>query len=190
MKTTKNPIFLARTAIAAGKKALPDYSHPKSPHKFTQPQLFAMLILREFFKLDYRGLVTWLAEWSELREALELTRVPHYSTLKYAADRLLKKKRADALFDAIIALARKAGLLKNARTTVAVDSTGFESRHVSAHYARASWRHSGHYKRRFPKLSAALQRESPIGGGCPCAPATYPSVWPPRSWPSPRPSAA
>lgn len=92
MKTQKNPIALARTALAAGKKALPAYSHPKSPRKFTQPQLFAMLVLREFFRLDYRGLVTWLAEWSELREALELSRVPHYSTLSYAADRLLKKK--------------------------------------------------------------------------------------------------
>jgi len=29
-----------------------------------------------------------------------------------------------------------------------------ESRHVSVHYARASWRHKGHYKHRFPKLSA------------------------------------
>ena len=91
MKTTKSPIHLARTALAAGKKALPDYSHPKSPHKFTQPQLFAMLVLREFFKLDYRGLVTFVSEWAELRDALELKRVPHYSTLKYAADRLLKK---------------------------------------------------------------------------------------------------
>ena len=34
-KTTKNPIALARTALEAGKEALPPYSHPKSPHKFT-----------------------------------------------------------------------------------------------------------------------------------------------------------
>jgi len=90
-KTTKDPIALARAALSAGRRALPEYSHPKSPHKFTQAQLFAMLVLREFFRLDYRKLVTWLAEWGELRSTLELERVPHYSTLCYAADRLLKK---------------------------------------------------------------------------------------------------
>jgi len=41
-----------------------------------------------------------------------------------------------------------------------VDSTGLETRHVSVHYARASWRHKGHYKRRFPKLSALCEVRS------------------------------
>ncbi len=90
-RTTKDPIAFARAAFQAGKEALPDYSHPKSPHKFTQPQLFAMLVLKQFFKLDYRGVVAWLSKWSELREALELKRVPNYSTLCYAEGRLLKK---------------------------------------------------------------------------------------------------
>jgi hypothetical protein len=90
-RTTKNPIALARAALAAGREALPDYSHPSSPHKFTQPQLFAMLVLRQFFKLGFRGIVEWLAEWSELRNALELERVPCYRTLHEAQRRLLKK---------------------------------------------------------------------------------------------------
>ena len=89
--TTKDPIALARAAMEVGEAALAPYSHPKSPHKFTQPQLFAMLVLRQFFRLDYRALVAWLARWSELREAIGLTRLPHYSTLCYAEDRLLKK---------------------------------------------------------------------------------------------------
>ena len=91
MKTTKDPIALARAALKAGRRALPAYSHSKSPHKFTQAQLFAMLVLREFLGHDYRKFVTCLGQWSELREALDLKRVPHYSTLCYAADRLLKK---------------------------------------------------------------------------------------------------
>ena len=77
--------------MAAGRKALPLYSHPKSPHKYTQAQLFAMLVLREFLRMDYRKLIACLEQWSDLREALDLKRVPHYSTLCYAADRLLKK---------------------------------------------------------------------------------------------------
>ena len=98
-RTTKNPIALARAALEAGKEALADYSHPKSPHKFTQPQLFALLVLKQFFKLDYRGLIEYLNQWSELREILQLKRIPHYSTLCYAERRLLKK---GALIDSLM----------------------------------------------------------------------------------------
>ena len=98
-RTTKNPIALARAALEAGKDTLPDYSNLKSPHKFTQPQLFAILVLKQFFKIDYRGLVEWLGQWSELREVLQLERVPHYSTLCYAERRLLKK---GALIDSLM----------------------------------------------------------------------------------------
>ena len=90
-RTTKDPIAFARAALAAGKEALPAYSCPKSPHKFTQPQLFALLALRQFMKLDYRGLVQWLQNWAELRDAVELKQLPIYSTLCYAERRFLKK---------------------------------------------------------------------------------------------------
>jgi hypothetical protein len=50
-----------------------------------------MLALRQFFKLEYRGLVTRLREWEELRTVLSLTRVPHFTTLIHAEKRLLKK---------------------------------------------------------------------------------------------------
>jgi len=95
-RTTKDPIALARAALEAGQEALPAYSHLKSPHKFTQPQLFAMLVLKQFFKLDYRGIAQWLGRWSELRQTLELERVPNYSTLCYAEGRLLKKGALNA----------------------------------------------------------------------------------------------
>ena len=88
---TKDPIALARAALEVGEAALPPYSHRNSPHKFTQAQLFTLLVLREFFRLDYRSLVAWLERWSELRAELKLKRLPHYSTLCYAEDRLLKK---------------------------------------------------------------------------------------------------
>jgi len=88
---TKSPLAFAAVALAAGKKALPEYSHINSPRKFTQPQLFAILALKDFLQTDYRGIVSYLAEWSDLREKLELQRIPHYSTLCYAERRLLKK---------------------------------------------------------------------------------------------------
>ena len=88
---TKSPVALAKQALGVAQAALAAYSHPNSPKKFTQPQLFAILALRQFFKTDYRGVVQMLHDFSDLRKALDLKKVPHYSTLCYAERRLLKK---------------------------------------------------------------------------------------------------
>ena len=86
---TKSALQVAHDALAAGGAALPPFASRFSRHDYTQPQLFALLVLRQFLRTDYRGLVTLVAEWRELREALGLTKVPHYSTLAYAASRLM-----------------------------------------------------------------------------------------------------
>lgn len=86
---TKSALQVAREALKAGETALPAYGSPFSRHDYTRPQLFALLALRQFLRTDYRGIVTLAAEWRELREALRLSRVPHYSTLAHAAPRLL-----------------------------------------------------------------------------------------------------
>jgi hypothetical protein len=69
---------------------MPAYFGPFSPRKFTQPQLFAVLALRQFFKLDYRGTVAGLAEWQDLRNVLGISPEAQYSTLIHAEERLLK----------------------------------------------------------------------------------------------------
>ncbi len=88
---TNSPPALATTSFKMAQQSLPLYSHPKSPHTYTQHQLFACLALMQFFKTDLRGICQMLAEWSDLRQTLGLKRVPHYSTLCYARWRLLKK---------------------------------------------------------------------------------------------------
>jgi len=93
---TKSPVAFAREALRTAKKSFKTYSNPTSPHIFTQPQLGAMLALKGFLDTDYRGLVVLLSEWAELRAALGIKRLPHYSTLCYARERLLKKKTSCA----------------------------------------------------------------------------------------------
>ena len=88
-RMSKSAVRVAREALAAGRAALPEYGSRYSRRDYTQPQLFALLVLRQFLKADYRGVVALAAEWRELREALGLARVPHYSTLAHAAPRLL-----------------------------------------------------------------------------------------------------
>ena len=88
---TKSPVALAKQALRIAKGALPTYSSVYSRHDFTQYQLFAILILRQFLKTDYRGIIQLLKDFSDLRKTLKLKKIPHYSTLCYAEQRLLKK---------------------------------------------------------------------------------------------------
>ena len=154
MKTSKSTLKVARMALEVATKALAQYSHRKSPHKFTQPQLLACLIVKEIRKLDYRGIYVMLSEWSDLRNALKLKSIPHFTTLCAASKRLLKKKSSEALLQAILQRCKDAGLLNNRSKLAAIDSTGIETRYASQYYTRRCKRHSGHYKHRYPKLSA------------------------------------
>ena len=113
MLTSKSPNKVAQVAYASAKLAFPSYSHTKSPHKFTQPQLVACLALKEFFKKDYRGLTAILEDSSDLQKILELTEIPHYTTLQKAAHRLFKKDGFKKLLLAILDFARKGKILKN-----------------------------------------------------------------------------
>src|SRR5215211_6735318 len=88
---TKSPRAVAREALALARESLPAYTSARSRKDFTAHQLFAVLALKTFFKTDYRGIAQLLTDFVELREELGLTKVPHYSTLCYAAGRLLKK---------------------------------------------------------------------------------------------------
>jgi hypothetical protein len=87
---TKSPRALAQEALRVARGALPPYSSTRSRKDYTQHQLFAVLALKTFFKTDYRGVAQLLADFAELREELGLAKVPHYSTLCYAAGRIKK----------------------------------------------------------------------------------------------------
>jgi hypothetical protein len=65
--TSKSPLGVAREALAVGSATFADYSHRYSPKTFTQPQKFACLVLKIFFKTDYRGICKLLSEFSDLR---------------------------------------------------------------------------------------------------------------------------
>src|SRR5271166_6657598 len=91
---TKSPRAVAREALQLAREAIPAYSSKFSRKDFTQPQLFALLSLKTFFKTDYRGVVQMLVDFRELRDDLGLNKPPHYSTLCKAEQRLLKKGRS------------------------------------------------------------------------------------------------
>ncbi|MGI4802300.1 MAG: hypothetical protein ACRYG8_51355 [Janthinobacterium lividum] len=65
---TKSALCVARDALAAGEASLAPYGSRFSRRDYTQPQLFASLVLRQFLRTDYRGVVALASEWRELRE--------------------------------------------------------------------------------------------------------------------------
>ena len=93
---TKSPRAVVQEALRLAQDALPTYTSARSRKDFTAHQLFAVLALKTFFKTDYRGVAQLLRDFSDLRDDLGLDKVPHYSTLCYAAGRLLKKGRSSA----------------------------------------------------------------------------------------------
>jgi hypothetical protein len=166
METSKSTLIVAREALQAGQESLPDYRHPKSPHKFTQPQLFACLVVQEFRCLDYRGIWVLLQEWSELRHVLGLQKVPHFTTLWAASKRLLAKPQAEALLEGVLQRCRKAKMLGQRTPVAAIDSTGLETRHASRYYVKRCQHQKGHYKSRYPKLSAVGDTANHLILGC------------------------
>lgn len=132
-KLTKSPLRVVRQASVVACEALRPYAHKYSPQKFTQPQLFACLVLKTFLKTDYRGVAEHLADHSDVRAALALARVPHFTTLQKASQRLLRQPRARRLFRTTV---RR--FLKRRRRVkrAALDSTGVDCGHASRYYVR------------------------------------------------------
>jgi Transposase DDE domain/Transposase domain (DUF772) len=134
--TSKSPRRVFQVAYEAACQALPAYRHRFSPRKFTQPQLMACLVLKEFLRLDYRGFVEHLADHPDLGRLIGLKAIPHYTTFQKAAARLLKAAPARALFDAVLDRALRDRVRKRRAPLAAVDGTGMESRHVSRYYVK------------------------------------------------------
>ena len=164
--TCKSPRKVAQVALEVGTDALRPYSHRFSPRKFTQPQLFAVLVLKKFYKTDYRGIAAILADNSDLRRTLGIEKVPHFTTIQKAGKRLLRNSPAQALLDQTLRQARpRRGRSGRPRVKrAALDASGFESHHVSHYFVKrrakgGSSSQSTTYKR-FPKLGVLCDCDS------------------------------
>jgi hypothetical protein len=156
-KLTKSPLRVARQALAVASGTLRPYAHKFSPKKFTQPQLFACLVLKTFLRTDFRGAAEHLADHSDLRQALALEGVPHFTTLHKAGRRLLCQPRARRLFRTTVR--RFLGRRRRVRRA-ALDSTGVDCGHASRYYVRRRHGATGQWQAvtysRYAKLEASF----------------------------------
>jgi Transposase DDE domain len=123
-------------AHAVAQESLDAYSHQFSPQKFTQHQLFAILTLKEFMRMDYRKVVELMMEAAELRECIGLESVPHFTTVQKASARLLRGDGARALLESTVTMAQKKKMLNKRLKNTAMDSTGMEDRQTSHHFRK------------------------------------------------------
>ena len=154
---SKSPLQVARVALTVATKVLRPYSHKFSPKLYTQPQLFACLVMKTFYKTDYRGLTTQLQDFPDLRRTIGLRCVPHFTTVQKACRRLLRVPRARSLLRATIR--RHLGRRRRVHRA-AFDSTGLDCGYRSYYYVRRRSATDKRWKRltyrRYAKLELAV----------------------------------
>ncbi len=137
-------VRVARLALRLARRHLSDYAHPNSPRKFTQPQLFACLIVKAHLGCTYRRCEELLILMPAVREALGLHSVPRFTTLQAFADR----PDVLALVDSVMASIGRA-TLKARPQDAAIDGTGLETTSASAHFVSRA----GRKRTKFVKLT-------------------------------------
>ena len=151
-KTTKSTLAVARAAMKAA-RVLPLYSHEKSGHKYTLHQFFAILVLKEFEKTDYRGIVIKVAEWAELKKILGLEHsVPTHNAVWYAEQRIFKTAHVSRLLDETVRMGHPTG------QSASVDSTGLDSSHASRYYVKRRGQEMTY--KTYQKLSAVVDNDT------------------------------
>lgn len=60
MKRESRYVRVARIAYQMAQKTLPQYTHAKSPHRFTFPQLAACVLMMFYLDVSYRDMEEWL----------------------------------------------------------------------------------------------------------------------------------
>lgn len=159
--SSKSPKDVLIVAYRVAQRSIKAYSHRCSPKKFTQHQLFAILVFKAFMRTDYRGVVEFLRDSSDLREAIELVKVPRDTTVQKATRRLLKSKLVSQLLDE----ASQVKLGRRKRIPVAaIDSTGMECTSASGYSVRRRVKVGEPWKsivyRHYPKLAVVCDTTS------------------------------
>lgn len=125
-----------RAAHLLATQYLPKHSHRFSRHDFTLPQLFACLVVREHQKKSYRGVEALLTDCPNWLADIGLSRAPDHNTLCRAFKLLARPGRLNSMLDQTARWAHQRKLIRGRIKPIALDSSLFESRHVSRHFER------------------------------------------------------
>lgn len=120
---------------------IPLFFHKKSNHMFTVWQHVVLLAIRQYEGKSYRSFVEWLLEAHYLRLFLQLSKIPHFSTLQKFAGRI-----TGTVLERIIA--SFITLTHVRRIFLGIDASGFKPSNASQYYT-----YRARLKKRWVKLS-------------------------------------
>jgi hypothetical protein len=165
MNKSEQWIKFATLALRVAQGVLPAYAHKYSPQRFTLPQLAACVMLKEYGRLDWRGIQALLKLSPPLCQCLGLQRVPDYSTLWYFARRWMTSPQLSRL------QAQLLSRLKLSSVEVALDSTGLDPETCSSYFKSRCQRRLS--RKRYLKISlsvvvGALVAASAVADWGPC----------------------
>jgi hypothetical protein len=140
-------VKIVRLALRIARRHMADHPHVNAPKKFTQPQLFACLILKAITGATYRRTEEMLVLMPAVREALGLRGVPRFTTLQAFADR----PDVLSLIDAVLRTLGRAAMMHE-RQDAAIDGTGVETTSASAHFVSRA----GRERTKYVKLMLAV----------------------------------
>jgi hypothetical protein len=147
-----------RWAFGLASRFLPDHRCKFNRKDFTLPQLFACLVLREHQKKSYRGVEALLADCQDWRRDIGLTRTPDHNTLCRAFGYLVKPGLINRMLDQVALWARERKMLKGRVKPLAIDSSMFESHHVSRHFEKRCQQTARKSRRKSPQIEANRRR--------------------------------
>jgi transposase len=128
-------IRFLKVANFVTRQSLPMYSHPKSPHKYSLPQLISCVLLKIYVgNISYRDLEELLLSSGDMCRVLVLRGVPDYSTLARAHNRI-SEKQIMRILEKILEVI---GIRAKSSLVFALDSTGFKEDVAGFYYALRS----------------------------------------------------
>jgi len=137
--------FLASARNLVSK--IPKYNSKFSNKIYDNHQKMIILVFRQKMKMTYRGIVRFFKFSYLARALLNLKRIPNHSTLVK-----FHKRIRSTMIDSL--------LCKKEVITSAIDGSGFETSHMSYHYANVWNRQDKRKYRRYLKLSIAIDTDS------------------------------
>lgn len=122
-------VRIVKLALRLARRHLAEHAHKFAPKKFTQPQLFACLILKAHMGCTYRKCEELLILMPAVREAIGLAEAPRFTTLQAFADR----PEVLAIIDGVLASIGRA-IARQEPQDAAADGTEMEVTSASAHF--------------------------------------------------------